>query len=51
MFKVKSPWGVEVLTVYAVDKATNSFLVAEAWGEFYWVDMGDYRLYEEDSDG
>lgn len=47
MFKVHKPWDDEVLTVYAVDKATKSFLVTDRWGAFYWVDMSDYLLYEE----
>lgn len=38
--------GVEELkTVYAVDRATGSFLVTDWWGLFNWIPMVECRLY------
>ena len=51
MFKIKHRWLSFVYTVYGVDRTTNTFLVAESWGDFDWVPIDDYRLYEEDLNG
>ena len=37
--------GNEVKTVYAVDRATNSCLVADYWGFFEWIPIDECRLY------
>ena len=35
----------EVKTVYAVDRATESFLVTDFWGDFEWIPMSECKLY------
>ena len=49
MFKVQHRRNsYDIRTVYAADYGSRSFLIATDWGEFTWVDMDDYWLYEEE---
>ena len=36
------------VTVYAVDRPTNSFLIVDNSGDFEWVPMSACRICEED---
>lgn len=49
MFKVEYHHDdiIEVRTVYAVDRATESFFVITPWGEFEWVPIDMCILMED----
>ena len=51
MFKVIwNPWRDDKyeVTVYAVDRPTNSFLIIDNYGDFEWVPMSKCRICEEE---
>lgn len=50
MFKVIwNPWRYDeyIVTVYAVDRPSGSFLIVDNRGEFNWVSISSCRIYEE----
>lgn len=44
-------YGEVVKTVYAVDRATESFLVTDWWDNFAWIPMSECKLYIPEDEG